>query len=167
MPPRAAGIRDYSFSGVCGFLPNFASYSATNLASSFGLQRKHCDSGRLCSLHQSPFCWYSAASFALHWAHISSGTPCSLHHHPLWSSVVAAGVAGCAPSGPVVAVFPQPAARNPASVSKENEVTRAQDINSIESSIRPVPVVKLRRNRLGHAPRFRVGLFSRLFFSVF
>ena len=40
-----------------GFLPNLASYWAANFPSSSGWQTKHCDSGRLCCWHQSPFCW--------------------------------------------------------------------------------------------------------------
>ena len=48
--------RIYFPSGLGGFFPYFASYSAANWASSFGLQRKHCDFGRSCALHQSPFC---------------------------------------------------------------------------------------------------------------
>jgi len=56
----------YFPSGFGGFCPYFASYSAATLAASFGLQRKHCDSGRLCAWHQSPFRWYSAATLELH-----------------------------------------------------------------------------------------------------
>ncbi len=69
-------------SGLGGCLPYLASYWAANLASSSGWQTKHCESGRSCSAHQSPFFWNSAASFELHSAQTSSGTPCSLHHQP-------------------------------------------------------------------------------------
>src|SRR5438132_5106485 len=69
-----------------GCLPYLARYSAANLSLNLGSHLKHCDSGRSCSLHQSPFFLNSAASLALHWPHISSGTPCSAHHQPLWSS---------------------------------------------------------------------------------
>lgn len=42
-------------SGFGGCLPYLASYCAANLASSSGWHLKHCESGRSCSLHQSPF----------------------------------------------------------------------------------------------------------------
>ena len=117
---KAAGRHGFFSSGLGGFLPYFASYSAANLASSFGLQRKHCDSGRLCSLHQSPFCWYSAATFALHCAQMSSGTPCSVHQ-PATAQASAAGVAALLPSGPFAPAPPQPPSANPVVASNENE----------------------------------------------
>src|SRR5262245_19155301 len=37
------------------------------------------DSGKPCSLHQSPFAWKIGTSFGLHFVHTASRTPCSLH----------------------------------------------------------------------------------------
>jgi hypothetical protein len=54
--PALSLAHDHFPSALGGCLPYFASYSAANLASSLGSQRKHCDFGRSCSLHQSPFC---------------------------------------------------------------------------------------------------------------
>ncbi len=106
----------YVPSGLGGFLPYFASYSAANFSARFGLQRKHCDSGRLCSLHQSPFCLYSAATLTLHCAQMSSGTPCSTHQ--LAATGVAAGAA-FGVSGPFVALAPQPPTIRAATTARE------------------------------------------------
>lgn len=76
--------------GLGGFCPNFASYTFANLSARLGLQRKHCDSGRSCSSHQSPFSLKLATSEESHRAHSSSGTPCSGHHQPPSLTAVAA-----------------------------------------------------------------------------
>ena len=47
-----------------------------------GWQMKHCELGRSCSLHQSPFFLNTAASFSSQSPHSASGTPCSSHHQP-------------------------------------------------------------------------------------
>ena len=87
-----------SASGFGGFSPYLASYSAANSASFSGWQMKHCDSGRLCFSHQSPFALKSATSLVSHWAQTSSGTPCSLHHQPscVWPAIATLSSAGVA-----------------------------------------------------------------------
>src|SRR6516225_4176710 len=72
-----------------GSLPYFAWYAAANFSLSFASHLKHCDFGRSCSLHQSPFFLKSAATLALHCPQTSSGTPCSAHHQLLCACVVA------------------------------------------------------------------------------
>src|SRR5262249_51767909 len=88
-------------SGFGGFLPYFASYWAANSASFSGWHAKHCESGRSCSLHQSPLALKSATSFTWHKAQTFSGTPCSSHHQPLCecSPAVCVAASGCDASG--------------------------------------------------------------------
>src|ERR1700682_125592 len=42
---------------------------------------KHCERGRLCLSHQSPFALQAVATLLLHMLHSASGMPCSSHHH--------------------------------------------------------------------------------------
>lgn len=123
----------YVPAGLGGFLPYFASYSAASLSANFGLQRKHCDSGRLCSLHQSPAFFNSAAIFALHCAHSSSGTPCSVHQ-PATVQASAAGAADWGASGPFVALRPQPPITRATITITESRPIRIHTI--VSSSIR-------------------------------
>src|SRR5262245_61246526 len=91
-PPRYPFALSPSFLAFCsssvggGSLPYLARYWAANFSLCSGWQMKHCESGRSCSLHQSPFFLYSAATLELHRAQSCSGTPCSAHHQSLWSS---------------------------------------------------------------------------------
>src|SRR6478672_7399603 len=72
-----------------GSLPYLARYWAANFSLYSGWQMKHCESGRSCFSHQSPFAFISFATLLLHRAQTSSGTPCSAHHQALWSSCAA------------------------------------------------------------------------------
>ncbi len=49
---------------------------------SAGLQAAHCDSGAVCSAHQSPLALNAARRYGRHWAHNASATPCSPQNPP-------------------------------------------------------------------------------------
>ena len=148
--------------GLGGFLPYLASYSAANLSASFGLQRKHCDFGRLCSLHQSPFRWYSAATLALHWRRCpparrvrctSSRPPNKTNQRPAWLT--------CPHPAPLRRLR-----RNrqlPIRHRNHRERSRSYPRHQLHRILLQASAcVKLCRNRLGHAPRLRVGLMKYL-----
>src|SRR5207248_2690016 len=109
--------------GFGGFLPYFASCCAANSTSFSGWQRKHCESGRSCSLHQSPLALKLATSFTLHRAQTSSGTPCSLHHQPSWlRPSVDTSLAGAAAAGALSGDLPQPATPRPKAIKTPQTV---------------------------------------------
>src|SRR5659263_371448 len=66
----------------------------------------HTDSGKPCSLHQSPFAWKTAASFGLHRVHSASRTPCSLQTPS--ACAVSCFPAGTGREGSAVLVDPAP-----------------------------------------------------------
>src|SRR5439155_13284248 len=153
-----------SSSGLGGFFPYLASYSAANSASFSGWQTKHCESGRLCCLHQSPFALHSAEYLASHWPQIFSQTPCSLHHSPLWSwaffSATGSGFFSGLASG--VAVWLQPTISNAAAgITNTRQV--ANRTNFIVSSLDRDLLGKPGRGGRGPVPRSGPDPFGFLF----
>ncbi len=62
-----------------------------------GLQRRHCDSGRPCSGHQSPVALKAGMSVALQRVHMDSGTLCSGHQSSCEPGTTSAAVACLCP----------------------------------------------------------------------